>query len=71
MPARPTDTRTSPADDVREESNPSRLRRESAELRRTLAVYEEAIRRLALENDALRGQGVVVALPARTTPASS
>ena len=38
------------------------------ELRRTLALYEEAIRQLALENDARRGGAAVVALPARTMP---
>ncbi|MGW5657818.1 hypothetical protein [Streptomyces humi] len=57
--------------DTRAESNLSRLRRENTELRRTLAVYEEAIRQLALENDALRGGGTVVPLPTRSTPAPS
>ncbi|MEU7306078.1 hypothetical protein [Streptomyces sp. NPDC007206] len=60
-------TRAAPAVDARAETNLSRLRRENTDLRRTLALYEEAIRQLAVENAALRGNGVVVPLPTRTT----
>lgn len=49
----------------------SRLRKEKTDLRRTLALYEEALRRLALENDALRSGGTVIPLPNRSTPAPS
>ncbi|MGW6485670.1 hypothetical protein [Streptomyces sp. NPDC055056] len=35
-------------------------------LRRTLALYEEAIRQLALENAVLRQDATVLALPARS-----
>lgn len=47
----------------------SRLRKENSDLRRTLALHEEAIRQLALENDALRSGGTVLPLPNRSTPA--
>jgi hypothetical protein len=57
--------------DVRTEANLSRLRRENSDLRRTLALYEEAIRQLTLENDALRSGGTVLPLPTRSTPAPS
>ncbi|MDX3233014.1 hypothetical protein [Streptomyces sp. ME19-01-6] len=57
--------------DARTEANLTRLRKENTDLRRTLALYEEAIRRLVLENDALRGGAAVVFLPTRTMPASS
>lgn len=40
-----------------------RLRQEYADLRRTLHLYEEAIRQLALESDALRRQARVIPLP--------
>ncbi|WP_370666360.1 hypothetical protein [Streptomyces sp. IBSBF 2507] len=52
------------------EDNLRRLRQENTDLRRTLALYEEAIRQLSLENHALRGGGAVVALPIRTLPVS-
>ncbi|WP_406470002.1 hypothetical protein [Streptomyces sp. NBC_01615] len=67
-PAQPATT-TSFAADARAEANLSRLRRENTDLRRTLALYEEAIRQLVLENDALRGGGAVVPLPTRSMPA--
>ncbi|WP_262064494.1 hypothetical protein [Streptomyces sp. STR69] len=68
-PAQPA-TPTEPAgSDVRTEANLSRLRKENTGLRRTLARYEEAIRRQALENDALRSGGTVLPLPTRSTPA--
>ncbi|MEU2269826.1 hypothetical protein ABZ568_26190 [Streptomyces olindensis] len=63
-PAHPATTMSSSAADARAEANLSRLRRESTDLRRTLALYEEAIRQLTLENDALR-QGATV-LPLRS-----
>lgn len=68
-PAQPATTTSSSTADARAEANLSRLRRENTDLRRTLALYEEAIRQLALENDALRGGGAVVPLPARSMPA--
>ncbi|MCX5613429.1 hypothetical protein OHB39_38885 [Streptomyces sp. NBC_00047] len=46
-------------------NNLRRLRQENADLRRTLHLYEEAIRQLAIENDALRQQATVIPLPAR------
>ncbi|MFH8658589.1 hypothetical protein [Streptomyces afghaniensis] len=52
---------------VRTEANLSRLRKENSDLRRTLALYEEAIRRLAIENDALRSGAAVIRLPDRST----
>ncbi|MDH6630596.1 hypothetical protein M2271_008457 [Streptomyces sp. LBL] len=61
-------TTPSPAPNARAEANLSRLRRENTDLRRTLALYEEAIRQLALENNALRGGGTVVPLPTRAMP---
>ncbi|WP_433917313.1 hypothetical protein OIE50_51205 [Streptomyces canus] len=67
-PAQPATTTSSSAADARAEANLSRLRRENTDLRRTLALYEEAIRQLALENDALRGGGAVVPLPTRSMP---
>ncbi|NEA58315.1 hypothetical protein G3I60_30215 [Streptomyces sp. SID13666] len=45
--------------------NLRRLRQENADLRKTLQLYEEAIRQLALENDALRNNATVTALPRR------
>ncbi|MGW3121669.1 hypothetical protein ACWDBW_31730 [Streptomyces sp. NPDC001107] len=61
----------SSAADTRADDNLSRLRRENSDLRlrRTPALYEEAIRQLALENSALRGGSLVVAVPTRTLPA--
>ncbi|MEU1536129.1 hypothetical protein [Streptomyces fagopyri] len=50
------------------EANLRRLRQENTDLRRTLALYEEAIRQLALENAALRQDTTVLALPARSRP---
>jgi len=44
---------------------------ENADLRRTLALYEEAMRRPTLENDALRGGGTVLPLATRSRPAPS
>ncbi|MFF0088056.1 hypothetical protein ACFYR1_51980 [Streptomyces canus] len=67
--AEPATTTSSSAADGRAEANLDRLRRENADLRRTLALYEEAIRQLALENDALRDGAAVVGLPTRTMPA--
>ncbi|MFD5451268.1 hypothetical protein [Streptomyces sp. NPDC127100] len=64
-PALLTPTREPSGSEARARANLSRLRKENADLRRTLALYEEAIRQLALENDALRGGGAVVALPHR------
>ncbi|MFI1030649.1 hypothetical protein [Streptomyces sp. NPDC020951] len=44
-------------------------RKENSDLRRTLALYEEAIRQLAIENDALRSGAAVIPLPNRSMPA--
>lgn len=52
----------------RTEENLGWLRRENTDLRRTLALYEEAIRQLTLENDALRQQGTLIALPTGRHP---
>ncbi|KOG33085.1 hypothetical protein [Streptomyces resistomycificus] len=65
-PATPTEPSGS---DVRTEANLRRLRKENTDLRRILALYEEAIRQLALENDALRSGGTVLPLPHRSRPA--
>ncbi|MGW7522670.1 hypothetical protein [Streptomyces sp. NPDC054783] len=71
LPAARAETRTDrPKTDERKEANLRRLRQENADLRRTLALYEEAIRQFTLENDALRGGATVVALPSRTSPPS-
>lgn len=51
--------------DERREANLARLRKETTELRRTLTLYEEAIRQLALENEALRTGATVIPLQAR------
>ncbi|MDX3639438.1 hypothetical protein [Streptomyces sp. MB09-02B] len=51
--------------DERREANLARLRKENTELRRTLTLYEEAIRKLALENEALRTGATVIPLQAR------
>lgn len=67
-PAQPTTTTSSSSADARAEANLSRLRREITDLRRTLALYEEAIRQLALENDGLRRGATVVPLPSRSRP---
>lgn len=69
--ARPAIPRGPSGSDVRTEANLSRLRKENTDLRRTLALYEEAIRQLTLENDALRSGGTVLPLPTRSTPAPS
>jgi hypothetical protein len=45
------------------EANLRRLRQENTDLRRSLELYEEAIRQLALENDALRQGAAVLLLP--------
>ncbi|MFD8725301.1 hypothetical protein ACFV2H_47025 [Streptomyces sp. NPDC059629] len=63
-PAQPATTTASAAAD-RAEANLSRLRRENTDLRRTVALYEEAIRQLTLENDSLRSSAPVIALPRR------
>ncbi|WP_089107754.1 hypothetical protein [Streptomyces hyaluromycini] len=68
QPAPHQATTASPAPGTRADDNLSRLRRENTDLRRTLALYEEAIRQLTLENDALRSGSPVVVLPTRTTP---
>lgn len=70
-PARPAIPRVPSGSDVRTEANLSRLRKENTDLRRTLALYEEAIRQLTLENDALRSGAAVLPLPTRSTPAPS
>jgi hypothetical protein len=68
IPARPaTDTELS-GQDERREAHLSRLRQENADLRRTLAPYEEVIRQLTLENDALRQGATVVPLPVYSRP---
>lgn len=69
--ARPVIPREPSGSDVRTEANLSRLRKENTDLRRILALYEEAIRHLPLENDALRSGGTVLPLPTRSTPAPS
>jgi hypothetical protein len=51
--------------DERREANLAQLRKENTELRRTLTLYEEAIRKLALENEALRTGATVIPLQAR------
>ncbi|MFJ8111638.1 hypothetical protein [Streptomyces sp. NPDC096132] len=63
-PRAETHTVQLPAPTAREE-NLRRLRQENTDLRRTLALFEEAIRQLTLENDALRNSATVVPLPAR------
>ncbi|AZP22807.1 hypothetical protein EJC51_46285 [Streptomyces aquilus] len=52
--------------DEPKEENLRRLRQENTDLRRTLALYEEAIRQLTLENHALRGGSSVIPLPTRS-----
>ncbi|MEU3620484.1 hypothetical protein ABZ725_50775 [Streptomyces sp. NPDC006872] len=52
----------------RREANLHRLRQENTDLRRTLALYEEAIRQFTLESTALRQGATVLALPARARP---
>jgi hypothetical protein len=61
-----------PEGDEKKEANLSRLRQENTDLRRTLALYEEVIRQLAIEIDALRSGATVVTLPSRSraTPRS-
>lgn len=70
IPAAQAETRTDrPQTDERREANLRRLRWENSDLRRILALYEEAIRQLSLENDALRSGATVVPLPARSRTA--
>ncbi|MFG2707477.1 IS3 family transposase [Streptomyces sp. NPDC048386] len=64
-----THTDRSKRDETKEE-NLRRLRQENTDLRRTLALYEEAIRQLALENHALCSGATVVPLPARIRASS-
>ncbi|MEU3466064.1 hypothetical protein ABZ721_39780 [Streptomyces sp. NPDC006733] len=59
-----------PAAGQRAQGNLRRLRQENADLRQTLHLYEEAIRSLTLENNALRTQARVIPLPA-SAPRSS
>lgn len=59
----PRKQRPSPATGERTQDNLRRLRQENADLRRTLYLYEEAIRRLALVNDALRPEARIIPLP--------
>lgn len=67
-PARPA-TPTEPSGvDVRTEANLSRLRKENTDLPRTLARYEEAIRRPAFEIGALHSGGTVLPLPTAAGP---
>ncbi|MFE7076931.1 hypothetical protein ACFU96_43265 [Streptomyces sp. NPDC057620] len=58
-----------PEADERRETNLQRLRQENTDLRRTLALYEEAIRQLSIENDALRNGATVVPLLSRSSTA--
>ncbi|GAA1250954.1 MULTISPECIES: hypothetical protein [Streptomyces] len=67
-PAQPV---LSEATHERTETNLRRLRQENTDLRRTLELYEEAIRQLTLENAALRQGATVLALPARARPTST
>lgn len=46
------------------EATVQRLRRENTDLRRTLDLYADTIRRLALDNETLRRGGTVTPLPA-------
>ncbi|MFI1154671.1 hypothetical protein [Streptomyces sp. NPDC020817] len=56
LPRVPAPAQPTPAGSVsgRTQENLGRLRRENTDLRRTLALYEEAIRQLTLGNHALR-----------------
>ncbi|MFD6532113.1 hypothetical protein [Streptomyces sp. NPDC060184] len=49
----------------RTETNLQRLRQENTDLRRTLVLYEEAIRQLTLQNAALRQGATIHPLPSR------
>ncbi|WP_217241905.1 hypothetical protein [Streptomyces sp. AC555_RSS877] len=64
----PTSRRRSTAEYSHHPERPNR----HTDLRRMLALYEEAIRQLTLENHALRSGATVVPLPARsrTSPPS-
>ncbi|MFK0238736.1 helix-turn-helix domain-containing protein [Streptomyces vinaceus] len=64
-PAQPAPTETISR---RTEENLSRLQRENTDLRRTQALYEEAIRQLTVEKDALRRQGTLIPLPTGRHP---
>ncbi|MFK0050374.1 hypothetical protein ACIQU4_40990 [Streptomyces sp. NPDC090741] len=61
----------SPATGERVLDNLRRLRQENADLRQTLHLYEEAIRRLTLENDALRTDARIIPLHAQGSRPSS
>jgi hypothetical protein len=65
-PRIPVSARPAPGEKTSErtEAKLHRLRQENTDLRRTLELYEEAIRQLTLENDALRGSAAVIPLPA-------
>jgi hypothetical protein len=71
-PRIPAPAQPAPGDKTSErtETKLHRLRQENIDLRRALELYEEAIRQLALENDALRQGAAVLPLPsrARQTP---
>ncbi|MDX2544086.1 hypothetical protein ACOT81_20935 [Streptomyces sp. WI04-05B] len=69
-PSRPTAPVDRPEADEKKEANLIRLRQENTDLRRTLALYEEAIRQLTVENDALRSAATIVPLPARSRTAA-
>ena len=69
IPAPRAETHTDRAKgDEKKEENLRRLRQENTELRRTLALYEEAIRQLTLENHALRSGATIVPLPPAAGP---
>ncbi|WP_327188305.1 hypothetical protein [Streptomyces sp. NBC_01334] len=71
-PRIPAPAQPAPGDETsgRTESNLRRLRQENTDLRRTLELYEEALRQLTLENAVLRQGAAVIPLPARARPAS-
>ncbi|MBT1093528.1 hypothetical protein [Streptomyces sp. Tu102] len=66
IPAPRANSHTDQPQAAAKEDNLRRLRQEKTDLRRTLALYEEAIRQLTLENHALRSGATVVPLPARS-----
>ncbi|MFJ9908749.1 hypothetical protein ACIRVK_38820 [Streptomyces sp. NPDC101152] len=67
IPAARAEThRDQPKANETKEENLHRLRKENTDLRLTLALYEEAIRQLTLENHALRNGATVVPLPTRS-----
>lgn len=63
--ARTASEHSSPATGAPEnaEATVQRLRRENTDLRRTIDLYTDTIRQLALDNDALRRGGTVTPLP--------